>query len=659
MTGAAGITGSQGLQGIQGVTGAAGITGATGSQGLQGIQGVTGAAGITGSQGLQGIQGVTGAAGITGATGSQGLQGIQGVTGAAGITGATGSQGLQGIPGVTGAASTVPGPTGGIGPSGSTGASGPTGTFSAATPITGPLQVQSLTSAPVLSGQQIVAANDRTFAGAGNWTLGTNVTVSSSKLNFAANSGVTSLSNTYLATPIVSGTIYQLTMTFSNAGLNNITITAGGVTVVNNAMGPYFFGSSGSVTFQFTATSSAPITFTPSSTFSGYITNISLIYVATPSSTAAISVQNSDGSQGLEIRSGGSGQSNLFIGTSAGSSALGSGNIAVGAGSMSTIALPAVNNTIMGYQAAQNYTGSSSTCIGYQAMQNAGSNGESIAIGLGAAQSSSSGTQYVAIGNSTTGITSSVAIGYKAANGVSSAHQHIVAIGYQALMGNTESVYGNNTAVGCGSMTSSGSAYACVAIGCGAGINATGNQNVFIGASNFSAGTGESVTGSNNTLVGANIAISAPTKAGGTNTAIGSYCLNNLTSGAGNICIGYSAGRYITTSSNNFYLNNQDRTNLAGDQTLSLLYGTFAATASTQQLTVNGALNVTQLATFSAAVQLAAFTVATVPVGANGQEIYVTNACKPSETTGSGTGVKAIYTGGSWRRESDYTAVSA
>jgi hypothetical protein len=52
-------------------------------------------------------------------------------------------------------------------------------------------------------------------------------------------------------------------------------------------------------------------------------------------------------------------------------------------------------------------------------------------------------------------------------------------------------------------------------------------------------------------------------------------------------------------------------------------------------------------------------TVAQLPLGTNGQTIYVSNACKPGESTGSGTGVKALYTNGSWRRTCDYAAVSA
>lgn len=86
--------------------------GIPGPQGPQGIQGPAGADGATGPQGPQGIQGLPGADGMTGPQGPQGIQGIQGLPGADGMTGpqgpqgptgATGPQGPQGIQGADGA----------------------------------------------------------------------------------------------------------------------------------------------------------------------------------------------------------------------------------------------------------------------------------------------------------------------------------------------------------------------------------------------------------------------------------------------------------------------------------------------------------------------------------------------------------------------------
>lgn len=77
--------------------------------------------------------------------------------------------------------------------------------------------------------------------------------------------------------------------------------------------------------------------------------------------------------------------------------------------------------------------------------------------------------------------------------------------------------------------------------------------------------------------------------AGGTNTAVGSGSLYTQSSNGGSVAIGYYAGRYATAG-NEFYVNNQDRTDLAGDKAKSLLYGVFASTAAGQSLTINGTL---------------------------------------------------------------------
>lgn len=75
---------------------------------------------------------------------------------------------------------------------------------------------------------------------------------------------------------------------------------------------------------------------------------------------------------------------------------------------------------------------------------------------------------------------------------------------------------------------------------------------------------------------------------GDSNTDVGAYAGPLATStGSGNVNLGFSAGRYAT-GSNEFYLNNQDRSDTSGDQTKSLLYGTFNATETSQTLRVNG-----------------------------------------------------------------------
>lgn len=139
-----------------------------------------------------------------------------------------------------------------------------------------------------------------------------------------------------------------------------------------------------------------------------------------------------------------------------------------------------------------------------------------------------------------------------------------------------------NAVLGSGSLTGTSN------VGLGfAALNGptSGARNIAIGTDALNAVT----TGSDNIGVGS-IAGSAIV-GGSTNTAIGSDALGNFgASMSGNVALGYHAGFYESTS-NNFYVDNQDRTNTAGDKAGALLYGTFNATPASQTLTVNGTLS--------------------------------------------------------------------
>jgi len=113
----------------------------------------------------------------------------------------------------------------------------------------------------------------------------------------------------------------------------------------------------------------------------------------------------------------------------------------------------------------------------------------------------------------------------------------------------------------------------------------SGSENVGIGHHALASEGG----GNNNTAVGhgAGIALSGTVD----NVAIGSYALSTG-SGDRSVAIGAYAGRY-ETGSNAFYVDNQNRTNTAGDQAGALLYGTFNATPSSQTLKTNSAFEAT------------------------------------------------------------------
>lgn len=157
------------------------------------------------------------------------------------------------------------------------------------------------------------------------------------------------------------------------------------------------------------------------------------------------------------------------------------------------------------------------------------------------------------------------------------------------------------------------------------------------------------------------------------NIAFGYYALGEYnTSGSGNVAIGYLAGAF-ESGSDTFYLNNRNRDDLAGDRTLSLLYGTFANTATAQQLTVNaGALNLhggttagkitlqetdahgTSTTGFIAPTSLAATVLYTLPSadGSSGQVLSTNGSGTLSWATGGGgitIGTTAITGGTSGR----------
>jgi hypothetical protein len=107
-----------------------------------------------------------------------------------------------------------------------------------------------------------------------------------------------------------------------------------------------------------------------------------------------------------------------------------------------------------------------------------------------------------------------------------------------------------------------------IAIGDNSNLQQTssGGYNIAVG---YSAGA--NITGANNTLIGYGSMISS--------------------TGAGNVAIGYKSG-YYETLDNKLYIDNQDRTNEAGNRTKALIYGQFAAATANQFVNINGGLSV-------------------------------------------------------------------
>ena len=75
---------------------------------------------------------------------------------------------------------------------------------------------------------------------------------------------------------------------------------------------------------------------------------------------------------------------------------------------------------------------------------------------------------------------------------------------------------------------------------------------------------------------------------GNYNVASGGYALYANTEGQYNVALGYFAGRYkAATISDKLFIDDRDRTNESGEQTLGLIYGGFAATTASQFLRIN------------------------------------------------------------------------
>jgi len=114
------------------------------------------------------------------------------------------------------------------------------------------------------------------------------------------------------------------------------------------------------------------------------------------------------------------------------------------------------------------------------------------------------------------------------------------------------------------------------------------------GSGNTAFGSGALATviaGSNNVAVGPS---ALATTTSSNNTGVGNYALNVLTTGTRNVALGNGAGLYSTDQDDEFFINNQSRTDRAGDLAGSLLYGTFHATPASQTLVANAAFSATQ-----------------------------------------------------------------
>lgn len=266
------------------------------------------------------------------------------------------------------------------------------------------------------------------------------------------------------------------------------------------------------------------------------------------------------------------------------------------------------------------------------------------AIGPWAMTVNTKGLRCVAVG--TYALTSNTVGNRNTAIGVHSLNSNVAAcdqtaIGYGALMNQTADLSASaNTAIGSYALYNA-NAGGNVAIGMQCLMNSTSGANnsgvgykalfaLTSGQDNSALGyqaCGAMQGGNFNTAIG--MFAHSGASSGNFNTSLGFSSLTSMSNGSGCIAIGAYAGKY-ETGSNAFYIDNQDRTNLATQKTNSLFYGVFDADPKNQRLAINGL------------VKHQGYTVATLPAaaGLTGYRGYVTDA-NATLTAGIGAVVAA------------------
>jgi len=216
-----------------------------------------------------------------------------------------------------------------------------------------------------------------------------------------------------------------------------------------------------------------------------------------------------------------------------------------------------IENTAVGYKALEANTGSQNTAFGYFALVSNTSGTFNTATGLDAAQFVSTGTYSTAFGafacQGTTGTHTTgsfnTCLGANAGKVVQGAAVNNTFVGYNAGSGTTTGT--DNSAVGFDALEDNVTGIQNMAFGSYALTNSTGTgYNVGIG---YSAGAYIS-TGTNNTAVGSNACVGATGAhtTGSYNTCIGSGA-GTVVQGSGNsnVLIGTNAGYTVTTGSSN------------------------------------------------------------------------------------------------------------
>lgn len=375
-------------------------------------------------------------------------------------------------------------------------------------------------------------------------------------------------------TGISASKYYQVTYTVSGSPTGYFYTYIGGGSFIGYTNGDYKAG--------IRTSDATDLIFTPSTTFNGTISAISVKEI-TDTADALIIAKDSGGDTSVEIRVIDGSLFNTFIGYQAGRYVTtGTSNMGLGYLSCNTLTTGYWNSAIGANSLQYCTTGDENVAIGHKSQQNLISGTGNIALGETSLQANLTGSYNIAIGGDAV---------YNCT--VSS----IIGIGHHALFALTTGLY--NTSIG---------EYA------GASV-VTGASNTIMGYKAYTSGTGgdnsaygkdalyTATSADSNTVMG-KMGMYALTT-GDKNTAVGVSALAAETTGSSCIGIGYFAGKY-ETATQKLFIDSLDRTNEATARTNSMIYGVFNTSVASQYLTLNANVIISRNLTFTTSIDSSA-----------------------------------------------------
>jgi hypothetical protein len=356
---------------------------------------------------------------------------------------------------------------------------------------------------------------------------------------------------------IKEGSLYQVTFKSSVAmTTDNLFVQVGNSTQFNL----YFDRlDDGTISIGVLAVDESGLVFTPESSFTGTLTDISIKEI-TGTYEAVQQYFDTKGAVSLEIHVTPRGLENVFIGRSVGEmNTSGRANVGIGTDALAKNTSGFWNSAIGAWCLKNNTAGSRNIAIGYQSLMNNEVGQRNIGIGTYSLGNIKDGNWNIAIGadsmHKATAGNKNVAVGFNTLT--HNQGETSVAIGADALADNTTGK--NNVAVGASAMLK----------------NTSGTENVAIGKSALQKNT-----------------------TGQYNTAVGNTALYNLLTGQKNVAIGMGAGKSLTTGKRCIAIGAEANLEASVDDQLNignLLKGSLADDAA--YLLLNGGLRLPSVPT--------------------------------------------------------------